>query len=100
MPRPSIGKKPMTDAERQPSFACSVAHYRAARAAGAPVIQKCRPADHRSRAQRWNDTVAALVGLQAEYAAWPEALPVSLRDSATAEALQAIWHLDLDGSVA
>jgi hypothetical protein len=33
--------------------------------------------------------------LQAEYAAWLDALPESLRDSTTAEALQAIVELDL-----
>ena len=43
----------MTDAERQ-------ARYRAARAAGAPVIRTRRPADHRSRARRWHDAVAEL----------------------------------------
>jgi hypothetical protein len=36
-----------------------------------------------------------LVDLQAEYAAWLEALPANLRDSATAETLQAICDLDL-----
>src|SRR5271165_3200692 len=51
MPRKSIGETAMTDAERQ-------ARYRAARAAGAPVIRTRRPADHRSRARRWNDNVA------------------------------------------
>jgi hypothetical protein len=34
--------------------------------------------------------------LQAEYVAWLDALPDKLRDSATAEALQAIVDLDLD----
>ena len=34
--------------------------------------------------------------LQAEYAAWCDALPDSLRDTATAAALQAIVDLDLD----
>jgi hypothetical protein len=34
--------------------------------------------------------------LQAEYAAWCDAVPDSLRDSATATALQAIVELDLD----
>ena len=53
----------MTDVERQ-------ARYRAARAAGRPVIRICRPTDHRSRAQRCDDTIGTLVGLQAEYAAW------------------------------
>jgi hypothetical protein len=88
MPRQSIGDRPMTDAERQ-------ARYRAARAAGTPVIRTRRPADHRSRARRWHDTIAVLVGLQAEYAAWLEALPANLQDSAIAEALQAICDLDL-----
>jgi len=83
-----IGDKPMTDAERQ-------ARYRAARAAAVPVIRILRPADHRSRAKRWHDTVAALVAMQAEYAAWLAALPANLQDSALAEALQAICDLDL-----
>ena len=88
MPRQPIGDRPMTDAERQ-------ARYRAARAAGAPAVRMRRPADHRSRARRWKDAVAELLQLQAQYAAWLEALPDNLRDSATAEALQAICDLDL-----
>ena len=51
--------------------------------------------DHRGRARRWNDNVAGLVEAQAEYAAWLDSLPDNLRDSATAEALQAICDLDL-----
>ena len=46
MPRKPIGDRPMTDAERQ-------ARHRAARAADTPVIRIRRPADRRSRAQRW-----------------------------------------------
>jgi hypothetical protein len=88
MPRPLIGEKPMTDAERQ-------ARYRAARAAGVPVIRTRRPADHRGRAKRWHDTIAALAEMQAEYAAWLEALPENQRDSALGEALQVICDLDL-----
>ena len=88
MPRKSIGENPMTDAERQ-------ARRRAARAAGVPAIRIQRPADHRSRARRWNDGVAGLVEMQAEYVAWLESLPDSLQDSATAEALRAICDLDL-----
>ena len=34
--------------------------------------------------------------LQAEWAAWADALPEGLRDTATAEALQAMVDLDLD----
>jgi hypothetical protein len=88
MPRKSIGETAMTDAERQ-------ARYRAARAAGAPVIRTRRPADHRSRAKRWDDDVASLVKAQIEYAAWLDSLPDSLQDSATAEALRELCELDL-----
>jgi len=88
MPRKSIGERAMTDAERQ-------ARYRAARTSGKPVIRTRRAADHRSRVRRWNDAVAELVTLQAEYAAWLDGLPASLEDTATAEALRAICELDL-----
>jgi len=76
----------MSDAERQ-------ARCRAARAAGRPAIRTRRPADHRSRARRWHDTVAELVVLQAEYEAWLAALPETLQDTATAEALHTICDL-------
>jgi hypothetical protein len=89
MPRRNLGDTPMTNAERQ-------ARYRLARAAARPVIHYRRAADRRSRAQRWRDAVAELVALQAEYAAWLDALPEALRDGATGEALQAIVELDLD----
>jgi hypothetical protein len=89
MSRPLIGDKPMTDAERQ-------ARYRAARAAGTPVIRTRRPADHRSRARQWCDAVAMLIAVQVVYAAWLEALPDNRQDSATAQALPAICELALD----
>ena len=88
MPPKPIGDRPMTPAERQ-------ARYRAARTTGAPIIRTRRPTDHRSRARRWHDAVADLVELQAQYAAWLDALPDNLRDSLTAEALQTICDLDL-----
>ena len=44
----------------------------------------------------WRDAVADILALQAEYAAWSDNLPDGLRDTATAEALQAIVDLDLD----
>ena len=88
MPRPSIGETAMTGAERQ-------ARYRAMHADGAPVIRIRRPADRRSRIQRWNDTIAAAVELQAEYADWLDALPDNQQDRALAEALRAIVELDL-----
>ena len=88
MPRPSLNEEAMTGAERQ-------ARYRAAHAAGGPVVRTRRPADRRSRIQRWNDTIAAAVELQAEYVGWLDALPDNQQDSALAEALRAIVELDL-----
>ena len=52
--------------------------------------------DRRSRPRRWHDAVGELLALQAEYAAWSDALPDSLRDTATAHALQEIIDLDLE----
>src|SRR3954447_25538425 len=78
MSRKPIGERPMTDAERQ-------TRCRAARAADRPISRFRRPADHRSRAKRWRDTVDELVQLQAEYQAWFDALPETLQDTATAE---------------
>ena len=85
------GDHALSDAERQ-------ARYRARRQAEHTPsrVRYRRPADRRARPQRWHDAVAELLALQAEYAAWCDALPNSLRDSATAEALQAILELDLD----
>ena len=48
-----------------------------------------RPTDRRSRPERWR------LALQAEYATWLDALPESLRNSPTAEALETIVDLDL-----
>jgi hypothetical protein len=86
--RKPLGNKAMTVAERQ-------ARYRAAHPADAPRVRYRRPADRRSRPQRWREAVAELVELQAEYQAWLDTLPPSLEGSATAEALRAVCDLDL-----
>jgi hypothetical protein len=79
----------LTNAERQ-------ARYRARRAEQAgTTIRYRRPADRRTRPQRWHAAVAELLALQAEYTAWADTLPDGLRDTATAEALQVIVDLDL-----
>lgn len=91
-PKP-IGERAMTVAERQ-------ARFRATHAADTPVVVKVRyrkPADRRSRAQRWRDAVAELVELQADYQAWLDGLPESLADTPTADALRAVCDLDLSG---
>ena len=85
------GEHALSNAERQ-------ARYRARQRAEQPppLARYRRPADRRARPQRWHGAVTELLTLQAEYAAWLDALPDSLRESATAEALQAIVDLDLD----
>src|SRR5579863_5769656 len=84
------GDHPLSDAERQ-------ARHRARRQAEAPapMVRYRRPADRRTRPQRWRDAVAELLTLQAEYAAWSNSLPDSFRDTVTDEALQAIVDLYL-----
>jgi hypothetical protein len=93
MPR---GRQP--DGDHALSAAERQARYRARRRnQKAPLMASFRRStDRRARPQRWRDAVAELLALQAEYAAWCDALPDSLRDSATAEALQAIIALDLN----
>jgi hypothetical protein len=85
------GKEVLSNAERQ-------ARYRARQQAPQPfaAISRRSSTDRRSRSRRWHDTVAELLVLQTEYAAWCDALPDSLRHSATADALQEIVDLDLD----
>ena len=85
------GERAMTGAERQASYRQRQADNRAA-----PTRRPPQPIRHASRPQQWHAAVATLLRLQAEYAAWLDALPEPLRDSATGEALQAILDLDLD----
>ncbi|HEX8807507.1 MAG TPA: hypothetical protein VF760_00760 [Xanthobacteraceae bacterium] len=90
------GRKPqgegaLTGAERQ-------ARYRRRQAdnPAAPALRPPRPIRPASRPQQWHAAVATLLRLQAEYAAWLDALPGALHDDATGQALQAIVDLDLD----
>jgi hypothetical protein len=86
---PTGASQALSNAERQ-------ARYRARKAEQVKTtIRYRRPADRRTRPQRWHDAVAELLVLQADYTAWANALPNTLRDTATAEALQAIVELDL-----
>jgi hypothetical protein len=85
------GEIALRSAERQ-------ARYRARRQSLQPpaAIPRHPPTDRFSRPRRWHAAVAELLALQAEYATWSDALPNSLRDSATATALQEIVDLDLE----
>jgi hypothetical protein len=97
MPR---GRQPeahtaLSNAERQ-------ARFRARRLAPPPPNGGKRPATgvRRSRRKRWNDALAELIAVQDECTAWFDALPESLRDNATAAALQEMIDLDLDAIAA
>ena len=78
----------LTNAERQ-------ARYRERRQAGESRVRYRRPADRRSRPQRWDDAVRSLLALQDQYRAWRDALPASLAGSATAELLEQVCELNL-----
>ena len=95
MGRTPEGEQALTGAERK-------ARYRARRGLPIAVIRHRSPGTARTatRVQRWRAAVDALVALQAEYAAWLQALPEATRDGPTGEALQAIVDLDLDEIVA
>lgn len=79
----------LTNIERQARYIA-----RRAEQTGAAIRYR-RPTDRRTRPGRWHDAVAELLALQVEYAAWADALPDGLCDTALAEALQAIVNLDL-----
>jgi hypothetical protein len=97
MGRRPQGEKALTGAERQ-------ARYRlrpglTPEPASAQAAPRRLPRGH-SLSRRWNDTVAGLLALQAEYARWLDALPEATRENATGEALQAMVDLDLEEIVA
>ena len=90
-----MGRKPentqaLSGAERQARY-----RERHTMAPGALLRDKAKPRPL-SRPQRWPAAVRALVSVQAEYAAWYDAIPEATRESATGEALQTIVDLDLD----
>ena len=84
------GEQALSNAERQ-------ARYRARHLAQpAPIATRPRrPADRRSRPQRWRDAVNELLTIQATYANWLAALPGGLHGSSIAEVLEAMVELDL-----
>jgi len=89
--RPPQGSEALSNAERQ-------ARYRARHQATPPLSarRQRQPVDRRSLAEQWRATVAALLLLQSKYADWLDAIPETLLETTTGEALQAIVDLDLD----
>jgi hypothetical protein len=89
----------------EPAPAKAGARYRTRHSMALPTplpTRQHRPTRPRnaSRVQRWHAAVGKIVALQAEYAAWLQALPEATHDSPTGQALQAIVDLDLDEIVA
>jgi hypothetical protein len=94
--RRPAGEQAMTGAERQARYRARQDVDAAPSPAHPPRTRDQAAHGHRpSRPRRWRAAVAELVALQAEYAAWLDALPEATRDGATGEALQAIADLDL-----
>jgi hypothetical protein len=88
------GQTALSNAERQ-------ARHRTKRLTVQPPLTKgAAVARRRSRLKRWNDALTEMIAVQAECAAWFDALPDSLRDSATAIVLQDMIDLDLDAIAA
>ncbi len=90
--REPAGDVPLSNAERQARYRTRHKEKQAS-----ANVRPLHPFGRRTRIQRWRAAVAELIALQAGYTAWLDALPASLRDTATAEALQAIVDLDLEG---
>ena len=88
--RPPWSERSLTGAECQ-------ARHRQRQTKSRPVPpRQLRPTRALNRVRRWHAAVAELVALRAEYAAWFDALPETLREGATGERLQALVDLDLD----
>ncbi len=69
------------------------ANYRARQKQGAAPAHYRRPADRRTRPQRWRDAVQTLADLLDDYEAWRDSLPPSLADGVMAERLEALAEL-------
>ena len=99
MGRTAEGDLALTGAERQARYRARIGLDQgpvAAAGAKQPPARSRKATRGPSLSRRWDETVARLAGLQAEYARWLEALPEATRDTVTGDALQAIADLDLE----
>jgi hypothetical protein len=77
---------PLSDAER-------ARRYRQRMAAGGKAVHYRKPADRRSRPQRWADAVDTLMSVIDDYQLWRDNMPPSLADTPTAERIDAVLEL-------
>ena len=95
MPGPQPrGERAATQAERAAAYRAR----RKATAADVPtkppvVVRYRRPADRRSRPERWADAVQTLADMLDQFQEWRDKLPSSLEDTPTAEALDTVLEL-------
>ena len=67
--------------------------YRERRNAGERPVRYRRPADRRTRPQKWAEAVQTLAELLDDYEQWRDSLPPSLAESATAERINDVLEL-------
>ena len=89
-PKPRDGARTLTSAERQAAY---IARLKAAADGSKPLVRYRRPADRRSRPQRWADAVQTLADLIDDYQAWRDGLPPSLAESGIAQRLDELLEL-------
>jgi hypothetical protein len=99
MGRRPEGEQALTGAERQARYRLRPGRGQGQEQAPVQVMPRRLPRGP-TLSRRWNDIVAGLVALRAEYARWLDALPEATRESATGEALQAMVDLDLEEIIA
>jgi hypothetical protein len=76
----------LSDAER-------AARYRERRKEGTPAVHYRKPADRRTRPQKWRDAVQALTAILDDYERWQDNLPESLAASAMVERIEEVLEL-------
>src|SRR5664279_1525623 len=83
-----------TPAERSAAYRARRKVTAAATPTKPPVVVRYRrPADRRSRPERWADAVQTLADMLDQFQEWRDNLPSSLEGSATAEALDVVLEL-------
>jgi hypothetical protein len=93
-PLPRNGVRALTPAERSAAYRERLkAEIEAAGKAPVVRIRYRRPADKRSRPQRWADAVQTLADLIDDYQAWRDGLPPSLAGSEIADRLDEVLEL-------
>ena len=91
---PPRGDRAATPAERSAAYRARRKVTVAAAPAKPPVVVRYRrPADRRSRPERWAHAAQTLADMLDQFQEWRDKLPSSLEGTPTAEALDAVLEL-------